>query len=295
MKSQRREFIKTTGLAAAGVLILPACSTGTTVAESVKPIGLQLYTLRNELSKDLTGTLKKVAEVGYQYVELFGYGNRQYFGMTPAEFYKILSDYGLKVRSGHYLTGIVNPDTAGTLSNGWESAIEDAVLGGQQYMACAWLFPKEREKMDHYKNLAELLNQAGEQCKSAGVQFCYHNHDFEFEELEGQIPMEYLMNNTDVDLVKTELDLYWISKVGLDPVAYFEKYPGRTPLWHVKDMAKSEQQEFTEVGKGSIDFKRIFAQAEKSGMQSFFVEQDVSADPLKSIQTSFDYVKGNLV
>jgi len=103
------------------------------------------------------------------------------------------------------------------------------------------------------------------------------------------------MNNTDVDLVKTELDLYWISKVGLDPVAYFEKYPGRTPLWHVKDMAKSEQQEFTEVGKGSIDFKRIFAQAEKSGMQSFFVEQDVSADPLKSIQTSFDYVKGNLV
>ncbi len=295
-KTYRRTFLKQSSLMAAGALFLPACSNSTTettqtASTTTSQTGLQLYTLRNPMAEDLLGTIKRVRGVGYDHVELFGYGNGEYFGMPAAEFHQLVKDNGLDIKSGHYASGITTPDRKGTLSNVWEQAVEDAVAAGQSYMVLAYLVPEERKTLEDYKKLAELLNQAGEVSKSAGIQFCYHNHDFEFQEIEGEMPMYYLLDNTDPELVKMELDLYWIVKAGLEPVAFFERYNGRVPLWHVKDMDDTPEQKFAEVGTGVMDFEAIFAAAKTSGMEAFFVEQDISEDPLKSIEVSYGYVQ----
>ena len=125
-------------------------------------------------------------------------------------------------------------------------------------MVCAYLSPQERGSLDHYKKLADIFNKAGETCKKSNIQFCYHNHDFEFEVQDGVFPYDILLDKTDKNLVKMEMDLYWIKKAGQDPLALFQKHPGRFPLWHVKDMSKEADQIFTEVGNGIIDFKTIF-------------------------------------
>jgi sugar phosphate isomerase/epimerase len=146
--------------------------------------------------------------------------------------------------------------------------------------------------MDDYKKHAQLFNQAAEVCKKSGIQFGYHNHDFEFVTLEGQTPYDFLLKETDPKLVQMELDLYWISFAGKDPVAYFKKHPGRFPLWHVKDMEKSGERSFTEVGNGSINFQRLFDAKKTAGLKHFFVEQDVSKrTPLESIEISIQNVK----
>jgi sugar phosphate isomerase/epimerase len=243
--------------------------------------------VRNPLSTDIEGTIQAIADIGYNSLELFGYGNDQYFGMPASDFYNLVKGKGLKIRSSHHGTGRMNPEARGTLVNGWEKAVEDAVSAGQEYMVCPWISPEERKSMDSYKELCDLLNNAGDICKKSGLQLCYHNHDFEFVELEGELPMYYLLDNTDAELVKMELDLYWITKAGFDPIEFFEKYPGRTPLWHVKDMDKTPERGFAEVGEGIMDWNKIFAASEKSGLDYFFVEQDVSENPIESITTSF--------
>ncbi|MDH5610508.1 MAG: sugar phosphate isomerase/epimerase [Cyclobacteriaceae bacterium] len=302
MNTTRRKFIINSGLAAAGAFVLPACTSGTStssagelaqeaVSETKKKVGLQLYTLRNEINVDLPGTIKQVADTGYNYLELFGYGNRSYFGMPAAEFYQLIKDNGLEARSSHHGSGVLNNEVQGSLSNGWEQAVEDAASAGQQFMALAYLQEGERDTLDKYKKLTELLNKAGQVCKDAGIQFCYHNHAFEFEELEGEIPMYHILDNTDPELVKMELDIYWITRAGFNTLEFFDKYPGRVPLWHVKDMDNTPEQKFAEVGTGVIDFNSIFAQAEKAGMKSFFVEQDVSQAPIESIKLSYKNIQ----
>lgn len=296
--NKRREFIKITGLATAGIMLYPSCSpkpgSGGTADNEVtevpkRDVGLQIYTVREQLANDLEGTLKAVADIGFTQVEIFGYNDGTYFGKPASEFYALLKQYGLSPISSHHLTGLVNTDAVGTLTNGWEKAVEDAATAGQKYMACAWLFPQERT-LESYKALPELLNKAGEIVRSAGMQFCYHNHDFEFETIDGLVPMYHLLDNTDPANLAMELDLYWISKAGYDPIEFFSKYPGRVPLMHFKDMADSEEREFTEVGNGTIDFQAILAQKELSGLTHFFVEQDVSPDPLQSIATSYNNI-----
>ncbi|CAE7815563.1 metH, partial [Symbiodinium microadriaticum] len=192
-----------------------------------------------------SGTIKKVADAGYSYLELFGYGDGQYFGMPAADFYQLVKDNGLGIRSSHHVTGRVNADGQGTLINGWEKAVEDAKSAGQTHMVCSYLYDTERTSA-HYEELIGILNTAGQTCKDAGMQFCYHNHDFEFMTQDDMMPMYYILDNTDPELVHVELDLYWISKAGFDPIEFFNKYPGRIPLWHVKDMADTPEQEFTE-------------------------------------------------
>ncbi|RZK29257.1 MAG: sugar phosphate isomerase/epimerase, partial [Hymenobacter sp.] len=179
--------------------------------------------------------------------------------------------------------------------HGWDKAVDDAAQIGVKYMVCAYLFDTERGNLDHYKQIADHLNKAGERCKKAGIQLCYHNHDFEFAAQSGKLPYDVLLSQTDKNLVKMELDIYWATKAGHDPVALFKANPGRFPLWHVKDMDKTDKHDFTEVGNGSIDFKRIFAQAKLAGMQYFFVEQDKTpGDPFSSIQQSISYIKRSL-
>lgn len=293
--NSRRAFVKSAGLLSAGVLLSP-----TLLAAPKQYIGLQLYTVRDAMQQDPAGTLAKVAQLGYNSVEGATYtGSQKFYGMEPAAFAKVLQQNGLIMPSSHYILGEAENNgqpTPGTILHGWDKAVDDAAQAGVKYMVCAYLQESERGDLDHYKLLADRLNKAGERCKKAGIQLCYHNHDFEFAPQNGKLPYDTLLTQTDKNLVKMELDLYWATKAGQDPVAMFQKNPGRFPLWHVKDMDKTPEHSFTEVGNGSIDFKRIFAQAKVAGLQYFFVEQDKTpGSPFDSIQKSIAHIKRTLV
>ena len=262
-------------------------------------IGVQLYTVRDAMAKDLNGTLSKVAATGYTTVEGTYGGAQGFYGMAPKEFAALLKTTGLAMPSAHYRLGEEKTNgvaAQGTILNGWDKAVEDAQAVGLKYMVCAWLSPAERGSLDHYKALAGYLNTAGEACKKAGIQMCYHNHDFEFDKQGDMYPYDVIMANTDKDLVKMEMDLYWVTKAGQDPIALFNKYPKRYPLLHLKDMDSTPKKFFTEVGNGVIDFKKILSHADTAGMKYFFVEEDVCpGSPFDSIKTSYDYIKKNLV
>ncbi|REA61646.1 sugar phosphate isomerase/epimerase [Dyadobacter luteus] len=286
-KISRKSFIK----ASAFALVTPMLSRFDFEVQKTSNVGLQLYTLRDAISKDLEGTLQKVAAIGYKEVELFGYSEGKFFGKTAKELKALLAKYKLNPVSGHYGAGVQNSGYQGSLSNGWEKAVDDAAELGHKYVVCAYLTPGERKSIEDYKKYVDLFNKAGEVAKKAGLQFAYHNHDFEFQKLNDELPYDYIAGKTDPALVKLELDLYWVAKAGLDPVDLFKQYPGRFPMWHVKDMDKGDQS-FAEVGTGSIDFKRIFAQRKLAGLTNFFVEQDVSKRPVfDAIATSFKNVK----
>jgi len=280
--TSRRQFIQQTGLLSAAFVI----SKGEYFKAS-KNVGIQLYTLRDTIFKDPRGVIQKVASIGYKELESFGYNNGKYFGLTAKEFTDLVKQNNLTHPSGHY--GLANLDT-------WDQAISDAITAGQKYMVLAYLAEDDRKTIDDYKKHAASFNTAGEKCKKAGLQFCYHNHDFEFKDMGGgQIGYDVLMKETDPNLVKFEMDIYWITKAGHDPIQMFKQHPKRFPLWHVKDMDKTENKSFTEVGNGVIDFKKIFGKADDSGMQHFFVEQDISADPMASIATSYKYIESSLI
>lgn len=279
----RRDYLRQLAILAAGSTLAPEAFAS---AKDTK-IGVQLYTIRGEIAKDAKGSIRKIAELGFQEVENFGY-NGKFYGMDAIAFRAFLSETGLSAPSGHYLLN--------NLRNGWEKAVEDASTIGQKYMVLAFLMPNERKTADDYKKVAELLNKAGETCQKAGIQLGYHNHDFEFEKVGDTLPFDILMGQTDPNLVKAELDLYWAVKANQQPLDIFKKYPGRIALWHVKDMDNTEKKNFTEVGSGTIDFKSIFKAHRRSGMKHFFVEQDVCpGSPFDSIAKSIAHLKGNLL
>lgn len=292
--SSRRSFIKSASLFTAGAFIKPP------IFDKKKDyIGLQLYTVRDAMQNDPKGTLAKVAQIGYNSVEGATYtGSQKFYGMDPVTFSKVLKQNGLIMPSSHYRLGEekVNGEIQkGTMMSDWDKAVDDAAAVGIKYMVCAYLSEPERGGIDHYKKVANELNKAGEHCKKAGIQLCYHNHDFEFQKQGSTLPYDILLN-TDKNLVKMEMDLYWVSKAGKDPVELINQHPGRFPLWHVKDMDRTADKAFTEVGNGSINFKRIFAHANKAGLKYFFVEQDKTpGNPFDSITKSISYIKKNLV
>lgn len=281
---KRRNFIQTLAAGAAGLSAtsLFANPFGT------KTFAVQLYSVRDAVGKNLEATLERLRTIGYDRLELYGY-NGTFFGKTPAEFKTILANTGMKAVSSHHISGLAFK-SKGSLTDGWDKAVEDINYLDTKFMGCSYLFPNERTP-EIYAALPELLNKSGEKTKAAGIQFFYHNHDFEFEKYQDTLVMDFLLNNTKADLVKVELDLYWISKAGQDPIKYFEKYPGRFPLWHVKDM-EAGSGDITEVGNGKIDFDRIFAAREKAGLNTWFVEQDVSkGDMFESLKKSYDYLE----
>lgn len=286
-KNSRRAFIKHSAIVSAGLMMSPD-----SLFKVSGKMGLQLYTLREQLGKDLAGTIAAVAQAGYQEVETFNYSNRKQAGLTIAEFDQLLKKNQLTTPSGHYaLRSFLFQDKDDEL----KEVIEDAKQLGQRYIVVPYLQTGDRDSLDKYKKLAARMNRGGEMCKQAGMQIAYHNHDFEFLPLGGSTGMDVLLNETEKSLVQFEMDLYWVSFAGRDPIKLIKKHPGRFALWHVKDMENAPQKRFTEVGNGVIDFKEIFECKKKSGMQHFFVEQDVSAAPLESIKTSYAYLKQNIV
>lgn len=283
----RREFVRTTALASTG-LLLYSCG----VRENVtKPIGLQLYTLKDIIKDDVQGILKAVAGIGFKKLEAYSYADGKVFGSLPyAEFIKMVNDLGMQVTSGHYGTGQVYPDV-GTLSTGWEMAVEDAAKAKQEFMVIAWLAPEERKSLDDYKRVCELMNTQNEVCRKAGIKLSYHNHDFEFVALEDQIPYDLMLKELDPS-ISMELDLYWINFAGFDALEYFKKHPGRFDQWHVKDRDKVDTSKQTDVGSGSIDFKPIFAAAGQSGLKHFYLEQEFFVGPqLDSITKGYKYLE----
>jgi sugar phosphate isomerase/epimerase len=281
---QRRQFVKSLVLGTAGVSVAPALFAGS----QKKELGVQLWNIREYLKKDLTGSLAKLAKLGYTQLELFGYDGT-YWGKHPKEFSKICTDLGFTLISAHYETGRIDK-AKGTLWYGWDKAVEDAAQMNIPYMVCAWLFKEERTSIGLYKELADKLNKAGEACRQSQIQLAYHSHNFEFPPIDGIVPYDLILQRTDPELVKMEADLFWFTKAGIDPVAYFKKHPGRFPLWHVKDMEKGSEQ-FAEVGYGIINFDRIFEARQVAGLKYWFVEQDqTSRDPFESLAMSRDYI-----
>lgn len=286
----RRTFIGTTG-AAAVISSTSPLLWGTPPAHEIKALGVQLYTVRAEMKQDFEGTVAGIAKIGYKEVEFAGY-----FGKTPQETRAIIDKNGLTSPSSH----IPMTDLEGKT----QEVIEGAHVIGQKFLVCPYLDAKSRTA-DGYKKLAESCNKVGEAAHKAGIQFCYHNHSFEFEKVEGldKLPLDYLLTSTDPKFVKLELDLCWITVAGQDPLAFFNKYPGRIPLVHVKDWVKEGATQdgnigavghkvdghMTNVGSGSIDFKKIFAQSGKAGIQHYFVEND-DAKSLDDPKASYEYL-----
>jgi len=283
---KRKEFLSLSSLGFLGI------SCGASVANhSSKNLAIQLYTVRNAVSKDLEKTLERLAVLGFKNLEIYGYNGR-FFGKNRTEFKSILKNTGLEIISSHHRTGITDKEN-GTLLQNWDKTLEDLNFIGSKYAVCSY-FPEAERTIGNYQKLPEVLENAGKLSKQNGIQLAYHNHDFEFLKMDDENNFyDFILKNTSSDLVKMELDLYWISKAGLDPLDYFEKYPKRFPLWHVKDM-KSDTKDFTEIGNGTIDFKRIFEAKEKAGLEHWFVEQDSSdKDIFESISMSTKYIKEN--
>ena len=301
---KRREFLKTAGAFAAGSLIVPfGCSPKKPqeaavekVATKSKDIGIQIYTLRNEIQNDgLEVTMEKVAAAGYKLVEPFGYENKKYLGKTPQEFKAMIEGLGMRVPSTHSVMELSSAGGKDDMINNMKVTAEDAKATGAEYMVWAYLKPEDRTSMEDYKRHIETWNKFSEICKEVDIQFAYHNHDFEFITFEGETekPYEMIMRETNSDLVKFEMDLYWVRKAGEEPIEWFKKAPGRFHLWHVKDMTADETKFFAPVGEGIIDFKPIFEARETAGMKYFFVEQDATPEgvsPLDTMKVSWDFL-----
>lgn len=291
--NSRRTFIKQAGIAAAGVALLPQfyCSPAADVTGS-NTIGIQLYTLREQLPLAVKGVIGKVAAAGYKKVETYGYtAEAGFWGMNPKEFKALLDDNGLLAPSGHF--GIDEFIKSGNVEL-LKPLIEGAAALNMEYFTCPWLDPSLRTSIEDYKKLAVRLNEAATLCKASGLELAYHNHDFEFTKYGSETGYEVLLNET--ENVKFEMDLYWVVRSGNDPVALFEKHPGRFVMWHVKDMDKNNNTLNTEVGTGSIDFKGIYKHAKTAGLKHLIVEQEnFTIDPFESIKKSFDYVNRELI
>ncbi len=291
----RRVFLKTVAIGSLGAIALAKAeyASSAMVSKGKPGVGIQLYTVRDAMNSNTKDALSQVAKLGYKNLELAGYNNGKFYGMEPSEFKKVVEDLGMKVISSH--TGV---EVKGVDTGNARKMAEDHAKIGVKYCIQPWLVPERRKTADMYKQFVSELNLVAEVMKKNGIQFGYHNHNFEFEPVDGIIPFyDIYMKNTDKDLITYELDIYWATKAGQDPIEIFKKYPGRFQLWHVKDMEKSADQFFAPVGTGSIDYKEIFKHKDISGMKYFFVEQDATRDnkPFDAIKTSIDNLNNKIL
>ena len=258
-------------------------------------MGLQLYTVRDPMAKDPISTLQTIANLGYEDLETYGFDPERigYYGFDARRFKEILTARGLISTSGHYdLFRYLNQPLP-ALQSYVDQCIKGALALEQKFITWPWLEPDSRT-IDHFKKLAERLNVIGEQIRKAGLGLAYHNHDFEFIDHNGQTGYEILIRDTDPDLVKIQLDLFWSTHSStLSARELFQQRPGRFVMWHIKDMDKNDRDRYTELGNGRIDFTKIMPDAKLAGLQHYFVEQGdhFAIDPLQSIATSAAYVK----
>ena len=277
---KRRELVWGLGVGSLGLgrtPWLPGSLAPWLPAAQLGRIGIQLYTVRRDLQRDVEGTLAKLAAIGFKEVEFAGYPEG-----TGLSLRAILARHGLTAPSGHVSLQSIRAD--------WGRTLDEAAAVGQRYVVVASIAPGERRTIDDWKRIAALFNRAGEASQARKIQFAYHNHDFEFVPIDGKIGYDVLLEESDPKLVRFEMDLYWITRGGKDPLDYFAKWPGRFPMLHIKDM--SPDRGFADVGKGTIDFKRIFRRAGPAGVKHYFYEQDETpGSPFDSAKISYDYLK----
>jgi sugar phosphate isomerase/epimerase len=286
---KRRDFIKDTATGIALTAItgkLLGCSSSTRFGtpETLNEFGLQLYTLRDVLPKDPKGILKQVAAMGYKQIEGYEGDKGIFWGMSNIEFKKYIDDLGIQMISSH-----------SNINNDFEKKADAAAAIGMKYLISPYIGPQKN--LDAFKKIADKFNQLGEVCKKAGLRFAYHNHDYSFKSVEGQMPQDVMMQNTDSALVDYEMDIYWVVTAGEDPIKWFEKYPNRFRLSHIKDRKKnvplSEHDASCIVGQGQIDFAKILRIGQKNGLQYYIVEQERydNTTSIRAAKADADYLK----
>jgi sugar phosphate isomerase/epimerase len=285
-QQSRREFLKTSALGVAGFSLLSNDLWAGPKKPMPRNIGVQLWSVRDDMNKDAKGTLEKVAKMGYKQVEGFGYADGKFFGVPTDEYAKLLADNGLKMPSAHL--GMTNKDyTNGAMSDAFKKGVEDAKKVGQKYVICPYMVDEDRTKG---KLMAEMFNKAGEHCKAMGMKFGYHNHDFEFKEYDGVQMYKTLLDNTDKGLVTFEMDLYWVKYAKQNPIEWFKKYQGRFTHFHVKDHDPVKNVS-VEVGEGDINFQEIF-NSKLSGAKYFIVELEAyKRTPMEGVEISLNNLK----
>ncbi len=276
----RRSFLTALGATVAtGVgRQLNAAATLSARKAPTRAIGLQLYTVRQLMQKDMPGTLAQVAAAGYREVEFAGY-----FGRTPAQVKAMLKAHRLTSPSTHLGLDLVTGSAAA-------KTFDDARAIGHQWVTVPWIDAAQRRTADDWKRIAEQFNRAGAQAKAAGLRFAYHNHDFEFPLVDGRIPMALLLRETDPALVDFEMDVYWLVKAGHDPLVWIDRHAGRITLLHLKDAGPAPDRRMTEVGAGTIDWRAVLDAGDSTGVKHVFVEHDSPTDPLTSIRASVNYL-----
>jgi sugar phosphate isomerase/epimerase len=277
--TDRRSFLHALGAAALASTV-PSGLRGAQASIASRPrlasVGIQLYTMRSEMASDFDGTLERLAEIGYREVEFAGY-----FDRTPDRVRATLDRLGLTSPATHL--GIEQ------VRDNLDATIDSARTIGQRWLVVPSL-PGSMRSVEGYTQVAGILNRAGEKAMASGVGVGFHNHDVEFRPVDGRLPMDILVAETDTALVTFELDLYWISVAGHDPVTYLNSHPGRFSMVHVKDMDGSEQKRMVDPGEGTIDFPGIYAARERAGIRHWFVEHDRPADAWITALTGFAYL-----
>ena len=285
MAYNRRKFLQTAGVIGSGLALtglssqLVGCKTVSNVitGKPAETFGLQMYTLRDVLPKDPKGVLRQVASFGYKQLEGYEGPQGMFWGMTNKEYDRYVTDLGMKMVSSHC-----------DMNKDFERKADEAGAIGMKYLICPYLGPNQ--SLDFYKKAAERFNECGAICAQRGLKFAYHNHDYSFKPVEGQLPQDVMMQSTNKDNVDYEMDIYWVVAAGQDPVAWFKKYPNRFRLSHVKDRKGSES---TTLGTGNIDFGSILKAGTEYGMQYYIVEQEAyeGTTPINAVQDNATYMK----
>lgn len=284
----RRSFLKATGTLASGLLIGRSAFSMNdfeTNGGSIKKFGLQLYSLRSDLPKDPKGVLKQVAAFGYKQIESYEGKDGMFWGMSNKEFKKYMDELGMTIVSSHC-----------NINSDFETKAAQAGEIGMKYLICPSLGGANKS-IDDFKRAVDKFNACGDICKKNGLRFAYHNHGYSFESMEGQLPQDILMQGTNKDTVDFEMDIYWVVTAGADPIAWFNKYPGRWKLCHVKDRRKGAEPKdhdaSVDLGTGSIDFKKILKAGKSKGLEYYIVEQERydNTTPLKAAEVDASYLK----
>ena len=285
----RRSFLQAGSLLALGAAALPFSD----IAKDKRHIGVQLWSVREDMKKDAVGTIEGLAKMGFREVEGFGFAEGKYFGLAPKEFKKLLKNNGIKMPSTHTAVDISAYDkTTKQMSDGFKKVVEVSNLMGQKYVVNPWMNEDERKTPDSIKGVVERLNKAGEYCNAHGLRFGYHNHDFEFQKVGGEMIYETLLKNTDPALVCFEMDIYWVHHGKQSPLDWIARYPGRFELCHAKDMAKTPKLETCEVGEGSIDFQEVFDKQAVAGLKYVIVElEDYKRTAMEGVGVSLQNLK----
>lgn len=286
MRNQRREFLRYSALLGSGLLLSQLPLEAASLFETGKKsrYGVQLWTLRDIIAKDTWNILSKLGAAGYTSIESFEGPTGVFWGKSPKEFAAFLKDNGMSMPSIHC-----------NVFENFDKKVGDAAEAGVKYVLCPWLGPQK--SIDDFKKAADRFNEMGKVCQKNGLRFGYHNHDYSFKSLDGEIPQQVMMERTDAALVDFEMDIYWVVTAGADPIDWFNRYPNRFKLVHIKDRSKTpvadNGQNSVVLGTGSIDYAKILKAGRSKGVKQFIVEQEANygAGPLESCVESINYLK----